>query len=727
MFDPRARPVKKIRISFEFGLILLLAVSVLSVKQIYDFAQYSHSSVLSEKVKNELQGLELRIKEAQTYAKEFVNRGDPKMVKFYNQSISEYGKNYQQLKLLMQAPEFREVSLNSLIAPNNRLFDLLNGAMKLRINGRSGEAIKAMSEPPFLQSEVDSVAGFQEFQGKVQLSSGAQLEDLKHSAHIILFTICGGTLLGFILLIWARIVSQTESQNLHSLSSILAAGQEELVAAHKRVQKLSQAKSDFLANMSHEVRTPLNAISGLSHILLRSAKTDEQRKLIDGIQKSAKSLLEVINPILDYSKIEHEGLQLDIEPAIDLKDLADESIEIMSGQAEVKGLRLFVEVVGALKPVETDSVRLRQVFLNLLGNAIKFTQVGSVRLKISVKEQIQGSERLLFEVIDTGVGIPEAAKERLFKSFSQSDSSISRQYGGTGLGLSISKAIVEQMGGDIDFSSEVGVGTTFWFEVEFKLAQVAPKKKVQQAAAEVSQQFGRDFGHVEALIIEDNPMNQFVLKNFLEELGCLATVSSSAFEGLKILEEKAFPLVFVDVQMPGMDGFAATEKIRKLDFDLRRKCFIVATTAHAMNGYREKCIEGGMDEYLPKPISMESLHQILSQNFPKVKKDSINQKRWAKMGSQKHLKEMIEIYNSSTPEKFQELEHGLKEANFEVVTEAAHFLKSSANALGFEQLADLLGSIEEKAEAKSDLALLTELFREVQSEQERVLPYLKSS
>lgn len=731
----------KFRIGYEFGMLLMLVVSLLSFKQIYDYSRYAQSNNRSEVIRREVQHLELKFRAAEAAQKDYILSGRDSFVKNYNQALADYGASYQRLKALLADSAYRDRSIATLIAATNKKFDSMNSAMRLRAAGQFGEAQKILSEGegvPLMSTALDE---FRTFELSLESATNGKQKDLKKSADVILATICAGTLLALILLILARSQSSKESHNLRNLSRILHAGQEELVRANQKVKISMQAKSDFLANMSHEVRTPLNAITGLSSILTRSGLSAEQKKLVDGIQKSSQSLLDVINPILDYSKIEHEGLTLQLDDAVDLRDLAEQAVEIMRGQAELKKLELRLNVIGAPGFVKTDSVRLKQVFLNLLGNAIKFTARGSVEFRLTA--QPEGSSRVgvRFEIIDTGEGIPEEAKQKLFQSFTQSDNSISRRHGGTGLGLSICKAIVEKMEGQIAFVSELGRGTTFYFDLAFPVA-AAPAVRPRSVG-------GGDFvpapvfRGVRALIVEDNPMNQFVLRHFLGELGATAEIVGSGPEALALLAREKFSLVFLDVQMPGMDGFEATERIRGLPEG--KDIFIVATTAHAMTGYREKCLAGGMNEYLPKPISLEALHGLLSLYFTPVAPveavtappsppgptaatssatPSVNEKRWATLKKDKYLKEMVEIFNTSSPPKNEEIARGLAEKSGELVREAAHFMKSSASAMGFDRLTGYYEELEGLGDVGNDWDRMAGLYRSILAECEDLKPRL---
>lgn len=744
----------KFRIGYEFGMLLMLVVSLLSFKQIYDYSRFAQSNNRSEVVRREVQHLELKFRAAEAAQKDYILSGRDSFVKNYNQALSDFGASYQRLKAMLAESAYKDRSISALIAATNKKFDSMNSAMRLRAAGQFGEAQKILSEGegvPLMSAALDE---FRSFEMSLETTANGKQKDLKKSADVILGTICAGTLLALILLILARSQSSKESHNLRNLSRILHAGQEELVKANQKVKVSMQAKSDFLANMSHEVRTPLNAITGLSSILTRSGLNSDQKKLVEGIQKSSQSLLDVINPILDYSKIEHEGLTLQIDDAVDLRDLADQAVEIMRGQAELKKLELRLNAVADLGYVKTDSVRLKQVFLNLIGNAIKFTARGSVEFRLTPHRDGSSEVGVRFEIIDTGEGIPEEAKAKLFQSFTQSDNSISRRHGGTGLGLSICKAIVEKMGGQIAFVSELGRGTTFYFDLVFPVAAAPAVRERAGGTGDFAPQ--PIFRGVRALIVEDNPMNQFVLRHFLGELGAAAEIVSSGPDALALLAREKFSLVFLDVQMPGMDGFEATERIRQMPDG--RSVFIVATTAHAMTGYREKCIAAGMNEYLPKPIALEALNSLLAKYFapvaapattftmppppppakanagaapaakpapvPEDSTPSVNEKRWATLKKDKYLKEMVEIFNTSSPPKLEEIEKGLQEKSGELVREAAHFMKSSASAMGFDRLAKYYEELETLSDTGSDWQRMAQVHELILDECDKLKPRL---
>jgi signal transduction histidine kinase/HPt (histidine-containing phosphotransfer) domain-containing protein len=375
----------------------------------------------------------------------------------------------------------------------------------------------------------------------------------------------------------------------------------------------NRAKSQFLANMSHEIRTPMNGVIGMARLLESSGLSPDQKEYADIIVGSGRSLLRIIDDILDFSKIEAGRLELEDAP-LDLRRVVHDVGRLFALQAESKGLQLTAEVAPEVAAeLRGDALRLRQALVNLVGNAVKFTERGSVALQVAAEEQDDRGQVVRFEVRDTGIGIAADALSRLFKPFSQADPSTTRRYGGTGLGLVISRRLVDLMGGKLGVSSDVGKGTTFWFTVRFP-RDLAERPASAAAEAPLPTSGPGALGRV--LVAEDNPVNQKVAGLMLEKLGYAVDLVGTGREALSAASRQAYVAVFMDGQMPGMDGYEAATRIRALEVGGNRRTPIIALTASAMRGDREKCLAAGMDDYLTKPLSPEQLAATLARWVP---------------------------------------------------------------------------------------------------------------
>jgi PAS domain S-box-containing protein len=379
---------------------------------------------------------------------------------------------------------------------------------------------------------------------------------------------------------------------------------EQLREARDAAAAASHAKGQFVATMSHEIRTPINGVLGFAELLSETGLGAEQREYVGTIRSCGETLLTIINDVLDFSKIEAGKLELGRE-VVELPSLIREVTRLVRPRADQ--VPLDVELAGELPArVWADGARLRQVLLNLLSNAMKFTPRGRVCLRASA----EGVDRVRFVVEDTGVGIPAAQHGRIFGEFSQADASTTRRFGGTGLGLAISKRLVELMGGEIGFVSEPGVGSTFWFTATLAHASLPS----MAAAAPDRTPVG---GTPRVLVAEDNAANQLLIRRLLERLGCEVRLVNNGRFAVAACAEATFDLVLMDCQMPELDGLDATREIRRHERCAdRTRVPIVALTANAMTGDREACVEAGMDDYLTKPIRLAELRAALVRLAP---------------------------------------------------------------------------------------------------------------
>lgn len=505
--------------------------------------------------------------------------------------------------------------------------------------------------------------------------------------------------------------------------------EEEINKAREEAERANMAKSRFLATMSHEIRTPLGGMIGMLDLLSETSLDKQQKSYVQSLQLSSETLMQIINDILDYSKIESEKLELDNQ-SFSVRQCIEETFNILYAKARKKNLKLSYKIDSSVPEELTgDKNRLRQILINLTGNAIKFTEEGGIAIMVKT-EEISGDKcTLQFAVSDTGIGITAAQQQKLFQEFSQADVSTFSKYGGTGLGLAISARLVSLMNGKIWVQSEPGKGSVFYFTARFDMPGTLSLAKHPETESSVYQPKDVEpwqFIPLSILVAEDNEVNQMLVKTILSKLGYEPEVVSDGLSAVEAVRKTHPDLIFMDVQMPGKDGLEATADIRKMK-DIKQPV-IIAMTAYAMQGDKDRCLAAGMDDYISKPVRMSDLKKVITrwkgmkQMEPSVAAESdkdvlmdFNVIRQLKnLGGDdggKFFNQLMEMYLKHSPVLIADARKHIMENDFKAAARDVHKLKGSSLNLGAVKVASLCKEMEEHCLIKNQKELLEEVNR----------------
>jgi PAS domain S-box-containing protein len=498
--------------------------------------------------------------------------------------------------------------------------------------------------------------------------------------------------------------------------------EKELIEARERAENLARTKETFLANMSHEIRTPMNAIMGMGNQLLKTTLTAQQHFFLETINTASENLLVIINDILDLSKIEAGKLVIEnigFEPAA----LAKKTLQALAHKAEEKGLKLLAPVIDSgIAPVLVgDPNRIGQVLLNLLSNAIKFTEKGAVSMSVKLVQNNETTQKVEVVVTDTGIGMDEAFLLHLFDKFSQENESISRKYGGTGLGMSICKQLIELMGGTIYADSKKGYGTTISFCIEFKKGSITdlPKKNTVKYDSAVLK--GK-----KVLVTDDNELNRLVASVTLEHYGAVITQALGGPDAIKKVAAQAFDIVLMDIQMPEMDGYQAARQIRVVNKNIP----IIAFTAKAIKGEREKCTEAGMNDYIAKPFKEDELVKMVAQwcglsiaeTGPKKQVQangpqpiySLAELKGISTDNDELIEKIVDLFCEQTPQFVREMREAYDAGNLGAMGKLAHKIKSSLDYFSVVSIKDAIREIEKAGNEKNNTPALPGLLQVIE-------------
>ncbi len=527
----------------------------------------------------------------------------------------------------------------------------------------------------------------------------------------------------------------------------LKRNEQSLKEERTHLREACESKSLFLANMTHEIRTPMNGVIGTLEILKETSLSPDQKKYLGIIETCAHTLLSLVNDVLDYSKIEANELKID-SVDFNLKEIVSQVRDILIFKAQEKGIEFTTHILHDV-PIwlHGDPLRIRQILLNLASNAIKFTDRGTVAIEVTTAMEDQNEVSALFKVKDTGIGIDEEQLEYLFQSYSQVNSEITRKYGGTGLGLAISKKLTDLMKGDIGVNSTKGIGSDFWFSLPLKKQKGTKKHQgdLVQLTKRIQTKDSGEQHELSLLLVEDDVINQKITSILLEKEGFKVTVAENGHKAIEILKNNSFDLVLMDVEMPGMNGYETTRQIRQLKSSrLDTNLPIIAMTAHAMSGDREKCISAGMNDYISKPINMHLLNEIIDRlgisrsisGLPPLTEEvlasdetAIQIKKLQKL--QKEIEErfdmLVRVFLESIPQKLHAIYESIDKQCYEDLRITAHQLKGSCASFYAHKMVDLCQELETQAtHPECKQSTLKPLAKQLEKEGDQVIRILNN-